>query len=335
MLHFTKTPAPKDPNHMSMPSPEQPDVSTLSTSSDDVRKSMFIGYAIGGLGASFFATKGIVIKLALLEGVGPVTTLTWRMIIAVPIFIIIGWLGYTNRRSKNPDFHIRCTSLVKTILVGMLGYYLASYLDFAGLEYITAQLDRLILMTSPIFVVLISAVIHKRPLSPKKLTALIVSYGGLALIFWQDLGLDGARVITGSLLVLGAAIAYAIYQILAKPLIDEMGARLFTSIAMSAAGAVIMVQFAFTHPLDDLVLSQSAMWLMLAMGTISTVLPAYLIATSIGIIGPGPTAVIGNVSPLVTIALAVNILGEVFSLWHAAGAAMVLIGIYSFTQTKD
>ncbi len=296
---------------------------------------LLTGYLIGGLGASFFATKGIVIKLALIEGVGAITTLTWRMIIAVPIFILIGWLGYRNRKSKNPDFHIRRAALIKTIGVGMLGYYFASYLDFAGLEYITAQLDRLILMTSPIFVVLILAVINKKPLSPKKLTALVLSYGGLALIFWQDLGLDGASVITGSLLVLGAAIAYAIYQILAKSLIDEMGARLFTSIAMSAAGAVVMVQFALTHSLDDLIVSQSAMWLMLAMGTVSTVLPAYLIATSIGIIGSGPTAVIGNISPLVTIALAVSILGEVFSPWHAAGAAMVLIGIYSFTQTKD
>ena len=295
----------------------------------------FMGYLIGGLGASFFATKGIVIKLALIQGVGVVTTLTWRMIIAVPIFALIGWLGYRHRKSLNPGFHIRIVALSKTIAIGMLGYYLASYLDFAGLEYITAQLDRLILMTSPIFVVLISAIFHKRSLSPVKLGALFLSYGGLALIFWQDLGLDGTSVITGSLLVLGAAIAYAVYQILAKPLIDEMGARLFTSIAMSAAGAVVMVQFALTHSPGDLIVSPSAMWLMLAMGTVSTVLPAYLIATSIGIIGSGPTAVIGNISPLVTIVLAVNILGEVFSFWHGAGAAMVLIGIYAFTQTKD
>lgn len=320
---------------MSTPPPEQPDVSTHKMDTNHGQQNMLIGYLIGGLGASFFATKGIVIKLALIEGVGAITTLTWRMIIAVPIFILIGWLGYRNRKSKNPDFHIRRVALLKTIGVGMLGYYLASYLDFAGLEYITAQLDRLILMTSPIFVVLILAVTNKKPLSLKRFAALIVSYGGLALIFWRDLGLDGASVITGSLLVLGAAIAYAIYQILAKSLIDEMGARLFTSIAMSAAGAVVMVQFTLTHPLNDLIVSHSAMWLMLAMGTVSTVLPAYLIATSIGIIGSGPTAVIGNISPLVTIILAVNILGEVFSFWHAAGAAMVLIGIYSFTQTKD
>ncbi len=158
---------------------------------------------------------------------------------------------------------------------------------------------------------------------------------GLAVIFWKDLALDGPNVITGSLLVLGAAIAYAIYQILAKPLIDQMGARLFTSIAMSAAGILIMIQFAFTHQLSDLLVSEFAFILMLAMGTVSTVLPAYMIATSIGIIGPGPTAVIGNISPIVTIFLAITILEEIFSLYHALGAAMVLLGIFAFTRFEN
>ena len=296
---------------------------------------VMFGYIIGALGASFFATKGIVIKLALMEGVGVVTTLTWRMIIAVPIFALVGWLGYRDKKFKNPHFRVPPGAALKAAGVGAIGYYLASYLDFAGLEFITAQLDRLILMTSPIFVVLISAIINKRAIGLKTIGALIMSYLGLAVIFWQDLTLDGANVITGALLVLGAAIAYAIYQILAKPLIDQMGARLFTSIAMSAAGILIMIQFAFTHQLSDLLVSEFAFILMLAMGTISTVLPAYMIATSIGIIGPGPTAVIGNISPIVTIFLAITILGEVFSLYHALGAAMVLLGIFAFTRFEN
>ena len=221
---------------------------------------------------------------------------------------------------------------LKSAAVGTIGYYLASYLDFAGLEFITAQLDRLILMTSPIFVVLISAAIHHRPLGLKTISALSITYLGITVIFWHDLSLDGTNVIIGSLLVLGAATSYAIYQILAKPLIDQIGARLFTSIAMSAAGLVIMAQFALSHPISDLIVGQYGFYLMLAIGTISTVFPAYLIATAIGMIGPGPTAVIGNISPLVTITLAVSILGEMFTIWHAIGAAMVLLGVFAFTR---
>ncbi|NOZ33213.1 MAG: DMT family transporter, partial [Alphaproteobacteria bacterium] len=147
-----------------------------------------------------------------------------------------------------------------------------------------------------------------------------------------DLSLEGENVLFGTLLVLGAAISYAVYQILAKPLIDELGARLFTSIAMSAAGVAIIIHFLITRSPGDLVVSGKAMWLMAAMGTVSTVLPAYLISASIGRVGPEPTAVMGNVSPLVTIVLAVSVLGEAFSVWHALGAAMVLIGVIRFTR---
>ena len=299
-------------------------------------QSLWVGYALGALGASFFATKGIVIKLALIENVDALTTLTWRMIIAVPFFIIIGLTGLRDRQKKGHaagrPFKIKRAVLVKTIILGMLGYYLASYLDFAGLEYISAQFDRLILLTNPFFVVLFGAILFGRRVTWQMIAALLVSYLGLAFIFAYDFRLEGNDVILGAALVLGAAIAYALYQLLAKPLIDEIGARLFTSIAMSSAGLVVIVHFLIANQIGDLLVSGKAMWLMAAMGTVSTVLPAYLIAASIGRIGSEPTAVMGNVSPLVTIFLAVFILQETFSIWHAAGAALVLLGMFAFTS---
>lgn len=294
----------------------------------------WLGYFIGALGAAMFATKGIVIKLALLQNVDAATTLTWRMLIATPVFIFVGWLGYRHQKSKNPDFGISIAQVGKIALVGMLGYYMASYLDFQGLEHISAQLDRLILLTYPFFVVLFGAIWFRTRVSLTAILSLIFSYIGLALIFAHDLSLDGSDVLLGTLLVLGAAISYALYQLFAKPLIDQAGARLFTSIAMTGAGVIIVAQFLLTHAPSDLIVSPNAMWLMLAMGTISTVLPAYLISMSIGRIGPAPTAIISNVSPLVTIAMAVSILGEAFSIYHALGAAMVITGILMFTRAE-
>jgi len=312
-----------------MPEPQE---SLLNALQKTAPRQLWAGYAYGALGSAFFATKSIIIKLALLENIDAVTTLTWRMIIAVPFFAIIGWLGYRDRTLKSPGFRIRRAALIQAALIGTIGYYLASYLDFTGLKYISAQLNRLILLTYPIFVVLIGAFFFQRKITPSMLGALVISYTGLAVIFTHDLRLEGENIALGATLVLGAAIAFATYQILAKPLIDEMGARLFTSIAMSAAGLAVAVHFLLTHQISDLMVSANAMWLMLAMGTVSTVLPAYLISASIGHIGPEPTAVMGNVSPLVTIVLAVTILGEVFSIWHALGATMVLAGILFFTR---
>ncbi len=298
------------------------------------KNNFWFGYALAALGASFFATKGIVIKLALIENVDALTTLTWRMIIAVPIFIIIGYSGYRARKKNNPDFHIPRAAIFKTIILGMIGYYLASYLDFAGLEYISAQFDRLILLTYPFFVVLFGAILFGRRITFAMIASLIISYSGLALIFAHDLKFSGSNVLLGTTLVLGAAIAYALYQLLAKPLIDIMGARLFTSIALSAAGLAVIIHFSITHEISDLIVSDKAMWLMLAMGTVSTVLPAYLIATSIGMIGAEPSAVMGNVSPIVTILMAVFILGETFSIWHAIGTSLVLVGMFAFAHVE-
>ena len=306
----------------------------ISKKSD--KQSLLFGYFLGALGASLFATKGIVIKLALLENVDALTTLTWRMIIAVPFFIIIGFTGYRDRvkkgKAKGKKFIISRSAIFKTALLGMLGYYLASYLDFAGLEYITAQFDRLIMLTNPFFVVLFGAILFKRKVSFMMISSLLISYSGLILIFLYDFNVGGSDVILGALLVLGAAITYALYQLLAKPLIDELGARIFTSIALSAAGITVVIHFLLTHELSDLIVSQKAMWLMGAMGTISTVFPAYLIAASIGRIGSEPTAVMGNISPLVTISLAVFVLKETFSIYHAIGAALVLVGMFAFAK---
>ena len=295
----------------------------------------WLGIALALLGAATFASKGIVVKLALLQDVDALTTLTWRMLVAVPIFVTVGLLGYRRRQRARADGAppvLDMRSFLQALAVGVLGYYVASFLDFQALEYISAQFDRLILLTYPFFVVLFGAVFFKRRVTRPMIAGQLVSYLGIAIIFWRDLHFEGRDVALGAALVFAAAVAYAGYQILAKPLIDKMGSQLFTSIAMSGAGPAIVVHFLLTHPAGDLAVPVEALPLMLAIGTVSTVLPAYCISAAIGMIGPERTAVIGNISPVVTIALAVGVLGEAFTPWHAAGTAMVLAGAWLFTR---
>ena len=285
------------------------------------------GIVLALLGAALFATKGIVIKLALNEGIDTVTTLTWRMIVAVPIFLTVGIIGYRRKLRELPastPSPLTLPVLLQTLGVGVLGYYVASLLDFSALEYISAQFDRLILLTYPFFVVLFGAVFFKRKITLPMIGALAVSYFGIAIIFWHDLRIEGDNVVLGAALVFGSALAYAGYQILAKPLIDRLGSGLFTSIAMSAAGPCVIVHFLFTHPVGALAITGNGFLLMLAIGTIATVLPAYCISGGIALIGPERTAIIGNISPVVTVALAIGILGEPFTVWHAIGTALVL-----------
>lgn len=290
-----------------------------------------MGLALALLGAAFFATKGIVIKLALAHGIDTMTTLTWRMVVSVPIFVIVGLMGY-RRRARAPGGAppLDRRSVLSALGVGVIGYYVASALDFSALDYISAQLDRLILLTYPFFVLLFGAVFFSRQVTGAMIAALVVSYAGIGLIFGHDFSLEGSNVVLGSALVFASAVTYAVYQILAKPLIDRLGAQLFTSIAMSGAGAAVIAHFLLTHPAADLAMDGYGLVLMVAIATVSTVVPGYCISAAIGLIGPERTAVVGNVSPIVTVALAILVLGESFTLWHAAGTALVLLGVWLF-----
>jgi drug/metabolite transporter (DMT)-like permease len=311
-------------------------------SSDTAPQSRFSNIALAGLifailGAGFFATKGIVIKLAIGEGIAPITTLTWRMIVAVPIFLTVGVFSYRKAMAtRAPDAPPLLTLpvLLQTLGVGVAGYYVASYLDFQALEYISAQLDRLILLTYPFFVVLFGAIFFRRRITLPMVAALLASYLGIALIFFHDLSFEGEHVLLGSALVFGSAVVYAGYQIFAKPLIDRLGSQLFTSISMSGAGPFVIGHFLATHPMSDLAVSGNGFLLMLAIGTVSTVLPAYCISAAIGFIGSEKTAIIGNVSPLVTVLLAIFVLSEPFTIWHALGTALVFFGVWLFTRKK-
>ena len=174
-------------------------MTTAPTSSLGSRQLLGIAFAL--LGAAFFATKGIFIKLALAVGIDTLTTLTWRMIVSVPIFVDGGIIGYRHKLAQSGPGAapvLDRTTLLQAMGVGLLGYYVASYLDFSALTYITAQLDRLILLTYPFFVLLFGAVFFKRPVTPLMLVALIVSYTGIALIFATDFALEGDNVLLGS-----------------------------------------------------------------------------------------------------------------------------------------
>jgi len=297
-----------------------------------------LGIFLALLGAALFATKGIVIKLAMADGIDPLTSLAWRMIVSVPIFVTVGVIGYRRQRQTHATsgaaHPLDKRTLFQALGVGLLGYYVASFLDFSALTYISAQLDRLILLTYPFFVVLFGVMFFARKVTPLMLASLAVSYGGILVIFARDFSVEGDNVVLGSALVFGSSVAYAGYQILAKPLIDRLGAQLFTSIAMSAAGPAIVIHFLLTHPIGALAINGEGLWLMLAIGLVSTVIPAYCISAGIGLIGPERTAIIGNISPVVTIVLAVGVLSEAFTPWHAVGTAMVLAGVWLFGRKR-
>jgi drug/metabolite transporter (DMT)-like permease len=251
------------------------------------------------------------------------------MLFATPVFVAIGIWAYAQRRAKGlppPDRR----SVAWAAAIGFLGYYVASAFDFAGLQYISASLERLVLFTYPLFVMFIAVAFYGERLTRFGIAAAVVTYVGLAIVFAVDLPVGGRNTWIGTLLVLGAAISFAWHQILAKRFIAPLGAALFTSIALSAAG-VLCVLHQVVFGSGSFAASPRFLWLSFGCAMVATVLPTFLINAGLARVSPQAVSMIATVSPVVTIGLAIQILGEPFTAADALGSALVLAGVGLFT----
>ncbi len=309
------------------------DPTSPTPSQANMRRSLWVGYAFAATGAVLFSTKAIFIKLAYAEGINAETLLALRMLLSLPFYAAIGLASVAERRRSGRPLPERGLVL-RAALIGMLGYWFASYTDFLGLVYISAQFERLILFTYPAFVVLFGALFFAQPIRARTVVGIAISYSGLVLIFATDRSAASGDLARGSALVLSAAIAFALYQLLAKDLIGKIGPRLFTCIAMSGAAAAALLQFALREPLANMIVSPKLFGygLLLAIG--ATVLPSFLLNFALQRISAQANATIGTLSPVVTILLAVLILGEHFSVLDAIGTALVIAGVGWFTLAE-
>ncbi len=282
------------------------------------------GFIYALCGATLFSLKPVLIKLAYAHGIDTVTLLTLRMMIALPFYIAVGLWVFLRRQHCTIGFK---KNLVPTALIGVLGYYLASYLDMLGLTLITAQLERLILFTYPTMVVVLGAIFFQQPVSHKIWIALLLTYTGVACIVAHDMSGLESKVIDGSALVLVSALCFALFMLQSKSQINQIGSRLFTSIAMSAASIAIISHFSLTQSFEQLMVSTDVLLIVFGIAVISTVVPSFLISAAINSIGPGQTSLIGSVGPMITAMLAVSVLGEEFTLYHAIGMALVIAGV--------
>jgi drug/metabolite transporter (DMT)-like permease len=297
---------------------------------DQSHRSVSIGYACAALGATLFSTKAIIIKLAYAEGINAETLLALRMALSLPFYFGIGLIAVRssqNRGTKLPSWPL----IGRAAAVGLLGYWFASYADFLGLVYISAQFERLILFTYPAFVVLFGALFFRQPIRRRAIAGVAISYAGLLVIFATKLNVLGADVAKGAGLVLAAAVAFALYQLLAKGVIARMGPQLFTCVAMSGAAAAALLQFALTQPLASLAVGPQLLFYGLLIAIGATVLPSFLLNAALDRISAQANATIGTLSPVVTILLAVMILGESLTWVDAAGTALVIAGVGWFT----
>jgi drug/metabolite transporter (DMT)-like permease len=280
------------------------------------------GLLLASLGAIAFSGKAIIVKLAYRYGVDAVTLIMYRMLFALPMFLILTWWA---GRGKPP---LTWRDARAVLGLGFCGYYLASFLDFAGLRYISAGLERLILYLNPTLVLGLGVLLFQRKASRQQIVALGVSYAGVLCVFGREVSLQGANVPLGASLVFGSAVSYAVYLAYSGEEVKRLGALRLTGLATTVACFICIAQFVILRPLSAMVVAPQVLWLSVLNATVCTFAPVLMVMMAIERIGASLTAQTGSLGPLSTILLATLLLGEPFTAWVAAGTVLVLAGIW-------
>ena len=289
-------------------------------------KKIATGLVLASLGAIAFSGKAIIVKLAYRHGVDAVTLIMYRMLFALPIFALMAWWA---SRGK-PALSRR--DWLGVLWLGVTGYYLASFLDFAGLAYISASLERLILYLNPTLVLLLGLVFYQRRITLLHAVGMAISYAGVALVFGHEITAQGAGAAWGALLVLGSAVSYALYLVYSGEMVKRLGSLRLVGLATSVACLCCLLQFALLRPLSAALVAPEVIWLSVLNATLCTAVPVLMVMMAIERIGASLAAQTGMIGPLSTILMGVLILGEPFTAWVAAGTALVVAGIFVFTR---
>jgi len=280
------------------------------------------GLALAALGAVAFSGKAIIVKLAYRHGVDAVTLLMLRMAFALPLFVALAWWAGRGR----PALTARDWRVVA--LLGFLGYYLASFLDFAGLQHVTASLERLILYLNPTLVLLLGWLLHRQRVSAGQLRALALSYAGIVVTFGHELRVEGGHVALGAALVFGSALSYALYLVLSGQEVRRLGALRLTGLASTVACVLCLLQFLLLRPVDTLWTLAPPVWgLSVLNATLCTVVPVVMVMMAVERIGASAAAQAGMIGPVTTVLLGIVLLGEPLTPWVVAGTVLVLAGV--------
>lgn len=286
------------------------------------------GLVFATVGAIAFSGKAIIIKLAYRHGVDAVTLIMYRMLFALPMFLLLSWWAGRDKPPLTRGDWLAVTGL------GFSGYYLSSFLDFAGLQYITASLERLILYLNPTLVLLLGVVLFKQKVTKRQLVSLAVSYCGVLLVFGHEVTLVGRNVALGAALVFASAASYAVYLVYSGEVVKRLGALRLTGLATSVACGLCIAQFLLLRPVSAMAVAPEVIWLSVLNAVACTFCPVLLVMLAIERIGATMAAQAGMLGPVSTILMGVVILGEPFTAWIAAGTVLVLAGIWLLAKWR-
>jgi drug/metabolite transporter (DMT)-like permease len=289
---------------------------------------MAIGLVLAMAGSIAFSGKAIIVKLAYRHGVDAVTLIMYRMLFALPLFVGMAWWASRGKPALSRRDWLGVLGL------GFSGYYLASFLDFWGLQYISASLERLILYLNPTLVLVLGWLLFGRRINRLQGVAMAVSYAGVLLVFGHEVRFDGSATLVGGALVFGSAISYAIYLVYSGEMVKRLGSLRLVGLATTVACLLCIGQFVVLRPFSAALVAPEVVWLSVLNAVACTAAPVLMVMMAIERIGSGLAAQTGMIGPMSTIAMGVWLLDEPFNAWIIAGTVLVVAGVLTVTRQK-
>ncbi len=289
-----------------------------------------VGILMAVAGIVLFSAKAVLVKMAYIYGIEPINLLVFRMLFSLPFYLFMV-LRYGTKKSGK----LSRKDYLWLIFFGFIGYYLASYLDFEGLRFIKAGLERIILFTYPTIVLVLASIFFKEKITFPQVVTILLTYIGVVITFWGELDLSQNNVVLGVFLVFLSALTYAIYLIGSGWLIPKLGVKTFTSYAMTIACLFTLFHFGISNTETLLNYPYQIYIIGLIMAVFCTIIPSYLVSAAIERLGAPNFSIIASIGPASTIMFAYILLGETLSLLQFIGGIIIIIGIVYLGVIKN
>ncbi len=262
-----------------------------------------------------------MIKALLDDGVAAGDIAILRYAIAAPGFAFILWRA---RGLPGLTRHDAVRIAVAGLLI-VVGYHL--FLN-VGERSTTAGIAALVVALAPGMTLVLALVLGLERIRLQHIIGLAVAFLGVAVVValgtGEDLSLESAK---GPLIVLGAPLSFALYNVILKPLLGRHDLLALTA-ATSLVGTLGLVPLIRASTVDAAVeASATEAALVLYLGVLATCLG--YIGWNVGLRGLGPTRAVAYtyaISPLAVI-IGALVLDEVVTPWLVLGAALVVGGI--------
>lgn len=281
------------------------------------------------IGVVLFSAKAVMVKMAYTYGIDHLTLLLFRMVFAFPFYLLIAFLT----KPLHPK-ELRNKDYLWIVIFGFIGYYLASLFDFMGLQYLKAGLERIILFIYPTIVVLLSWFIFRKRITKLQVLAIVVTYFGVLITFWDEVGANENSILLGVFLIFLSAFTYASYLVGSGWLIPKFGVMQFTSYAMIVSTICIVVHYLFINGFNLSSYPNEVYLLGIAMAIFSTLIPSFLVSAAINRLGASAFSIFGSLGPVSTITLAFFFLDETISILQIFGMLVVISGVMLVSRKK-